>query len=104
MHNETIARLGKLISRAGLLECANQHDAALDLTQRTIAELRDLSDEDTRLAFMGGMGFLGAAAQLAPNPQSVALLAIFDAAAEDGSTEALRDAVTTLFDTLTADA
>jgi hypothetical protein len=96
-----LAKLGKLICRAGLLECAGQYDAAADLTQRTIAELRDLNEEDTRLAFMGGMGFLGAAAQLAPNPQSVALLAVFEAAADDGSPEALRNAVTSLFDTLT---
>ena len=100
MHNQTIAKLGKLICRAGLLECANQHDAAADLTQRTIAELKGLNDEDTRLAFIGGMGFLGAAAQLAPNPQSVALLAIFEAAADDGSPEALHNAVTALFDAL----
>jgi hypothetical protein len=101
MGKETIAKLGKLICRAGLLECAGQHDAAADLTARTVADLRALNDDDARLAFMGAMGFLSAAARLAPNPQSVALLAIFEAAGDDGSAGALRDAVTYLFDTLT---
>lgn len=99
--DQTVSALGKLMSRAAILQVKGAHDAATAVTGQAISQLQDLNDADTRVTFAGLLGFFSGFVLCQPTPQAVAYLDLLDAAAEHGDVTEMRLAIRAILNALT---